>query len=102
MSLNRYAKKRDLAEPPIIQALEATGWEVWPLDKPCDLAVRKSHWPPGLVQLLEVKTGRGRKLTVAQDKRQQRQRNFLTSTGTPIVRTPTEALHAIITTAMRI
>ena len=95
MSLNRYAKRRDNAEPPIIAALEARGFDVWPLDKPCDLAVRRQHWPPGIVQLLEVKTPRSSKGSIATDRRQKKQRNFLQSTKTPIVRTPIEALTAI-------
>ena len=65
--------------------------ELWPLDYPVDLLVRfRRQW-----HLLEVKTGRGKALRVARDKRQQAQQNFLTLTGTPIVRTPLEALRAI-------
>jgi len=94
VSLQRYAKRRDTAESAIIQALEQAGFDVWQRDEP-DLFVRKSSWAPGIVQLLEVKTGRGKKLTVALDKRQQAQRNFLEVTGTPIVRTPCEALYAV-------
>ena len=95
MSLNRFAKRRDKSEPPIIQALEAAGFEVWPLDKPCDLAVRKSTWPGGIVQLLECKTPRSQKGTIAKDPRQAAQQNFLQTTGTPIVTTPIEALKAV-------
>lgn len=94
MSLIRRAKKRDTAERPIIDALEAAGFQVWQRDEP-DLFVRKDSWAPGLVQLLEVKTGRGKKLTVALDKRQEAQRNFLALTQTPIVRTPLEALRKL-------
>lgn len=94
MSPNRYAKKRDTAEPDIITALERAGFDVWQRDDP-DLFVRKPSWAPGIVQLLEVKTGRGKKLTIARDKRQEAQRNFIASTGTPIVRTPLEALKAV-------
>jgi hypothetical protein len=91
MSLNRYAVRRDISEPPIIEALERAGAEVWPLDYPVDLLVRfRGHW-----HLLECKTGRGKKLTVARDKRQKEQIAFLESTQTPIVRTPMEALRAI-------
>lgn len=91
MSLSRYAKKRDSAEPAIIEALEAAGWLVEQLDTPVDLLC----WRGGLVKLLEVKTGRGKKLTVARDKRQKAQADFLALTGTPIVRTPEEALKAV-------
>lgn len=91
MSLNRYAVRRDKAEPAIIQALEQAGAEVWPLDQPVDLLVRfRCHW-----HLLEVKTPRGKKGTARVDKRQEAQINFLQSTGTPIVKTPIEALRAI-------
>lgn len=91
MSLNRFAKKRDAAEPPVIEALERVGAEVWPLDYPVDLLVLfRKRW-----HLLEVKTGRGKKQTVKRDKRQVAQQNFISSTGTPIVRTPIEALRAI-------
>lgn len=95
MSLNRYATRRDSAEGPIIQALERCGYDVWPLDYPCDLAVRKSWWGPGLFKLLEVKTGRGKRLTVAKDKRQEAQRTFIEVTKVPIVRTPEEALRVL-------
>jgi len=87
----RYAAKRDLAEGPILDALERVGAQVWPLDYPVDLLVRfRDRW-----HLLEVKTGRGKTLAIATDKRQQAQINFLQTTNTPIVRTPQEALKAI-------
>lgn len=95
MSIKRWATKRDAAEPPIIDALERAGFEVWPVDEPCDLLCRKRDWAPGLFQALEVKTGRGKKQIVAKDKRQQAQQTFIQTTGTPIVRTPLEALKAI-------
>jgi hypothetical protein len=95
MSLKRYATRRDNAERPIIEALEQVGFEVWPLDAPCDLICRRSSWAPGIFQMLEVKTGHGKKLTIARDKRQEAQRNFIASTGTPIVRTPLEALKVL-------
>lgn len=93
--MRRYANKRDSAEPPIIEALEKAGLEVWPLDEPVDLLCRRRSWPPGMFQMLEVKTGRGKKLTVVKDKRQKAQRDFIAATGTPIVRTPLEALKAV-------
>lgn len=94
MSLNRWGKRRDSAEPAIIDALERAGFHVWQRDEP-DLIVRKDSWPPGMLQGLEVKTGRGKKLTVAVDKRQEAQRAFLAATGVPVVRTPLEALKAV-------
>lgn len=91
VSLNRYAVRRDKAEPAIVQALEQVGAEVWPLDQPVDLLVRfRKQW-----HLLEVKTPQGKAGNARQDKRQQVQINFLQSTGTPIVKTPAEALRAI-------
>lgn len=91
----RWAAKRDEAEAPIIEALVKAGFRVYPLDFPCDLAVRKDGWSPGRFQLLEVKTGRGKSLAIAKDKRQREQIEFLQLTRTPIVRTPEEALRAI-------
>lgn len=87
----RYAARRDLAEGPIVAALERVGAQVFPLDYPVDLLVRfRERW-----HLLEVKTGRGKTLAIARDKRQQVQIEFLQTTNTPIVRTPQEALTAI-------
>lgn len=91
----RWAAKRDIAESPIIYALEKAGYQVYALDYPCDLACRKSCWPAGVFQFLEVKTGHGKKLRVAKDKRQEWQTEFLANTKTPIVRTPEEALRAV-------
>lgn len=93
--MRRYAAKRDSAEPSIIEALENAGYDVRPLDYPCDLAVRGTGWPGGVFQLLEVKTGQGKKLSVKKDKRQQAQKTFLETTRTPIVRTPLEALRIV-------
>lgn len=91
MTLNRYAVRRDIAEPPVIEARERVGAQVWPLDYPVDLLVRfRERW-----HLLEVKTGRGKKQAIKRDKRQVAQQNFIATTGTPIVRTPLEALRAI-------
>lgn len=95
MTLRRYAKKRDTVEPAIVEALERAGFEVWRIDL-CDLIVRRQSWPPGRVQLLECKTPYGKKAPRARlDKRQEAQANFLSSTGTPIVTTPLEALRAL-------
>lgn len=91
MSLPRYAKRRDTAEPAIVQALEAVGALVWRLDLPCDLLVQfRGRWQP-----LEVKTPRGKAGRTAQDRRQQAQRDFLYLTGTPVVKTAQEALQAV-------
>lgn len=61
MSLNRYAKKRDLWEAEIVSALRGIGCSVEHLDTPVDLLVGFR----GRTFLLEVKTGR-KKLTESQ------------------------------------
>lgn len=95
VSLNRYAVKRDAGEPAVIDALEAAGWQVWQLDVPCDLLCWKEALGPGTFKTLEVKTGYGRALKPRVRKDQQAQTNFIAITGTPIVRTPQEALRAV-------
>ena len=92
MSLNRYATKRDAVEPDIIDAVTKAGWHCWQLDYPVDLLLWKEG--RGFV-LMEVKTGKGKNLRVYRDKRQEAQANFVNTTRTPIVRTPTEALEAL-------
>jgi len=87
MSLNRYATKRDAAEPQIIEAITTAGWHCWQLDYPVDLLL----WKEGRgFLLIEVKTGKSKIR-----KEQVNQRNFVETTGTPLVRTPEEALKAI-------
>jgi hypothetical protein len=87
----RRAAKRDLAEPPIIDALERVGAHVYPLDYPVDLLVRfRERW-----HLLEIKSKRDKSGVARIDPRQIAQRNFIESTQTPIVTTPLEALRAI-------
>jgi hypothetical protein len=56
MSLNRYAKKRDIAEKEVFSALRQCGFSVEPLDTPVDAVVgfRRRCW------LVEVKTGKRR------------------------------------------
>ncbi len=51
MTLNRYAKSRDINEPQIVQALRAVGASVTQLDKPVDLLVGYR----GRTYLMEVK-----------------------------------------------
>ena len=83
MSLNRYAKKRDIAEKGIISALEAVGVEVWILDKPVDLlTLFRGRWLP-----MEIKTGNA--------KVRKGQQAEAVSKGIPIVRTPLEALECV-------
>lgn len=95
MTMPRYAAKRDAVEANVIEGLERAGFHVWPLDYPCDLAIRKDSWAPGMVQLLEVKSRRKKDGTYVKDKRQEAQSKFLEATHCPIVTTPLEALQAL-------
>lgn len=92
MSLNRYAKKRDLSEPEIISALEKAGFKVWNY-LPVDLLtwrIDKGFRP------LECKTPYGKESPKARlDKRQKAQIEFLQVTGCPLVLTPEQALRAL-------
>ncbi len=88
MSLNRWAKNRDVNESAIIEALRKAGAIVHSLDRPCDLLVGYG----GATWLLEVKRPGG-KLTPGQER-------FMadwTGVGGPavVVRTVTEALQAV-------
>ena len=89
MTLKRWSAKRDAAEAPIVRALRQAGYEVWLLDSPCDLLLRLPRWEPGRFLCLEVKSG-----TRKADPRQSAQSAFLAATGTPVVRTPEQALCA--------
>lgn len=98
MSLNRYAKRRDVAEPAIIQALEQAHYEVLVLDKPGDLAVRRNSWVGGLFMCLEVKSARKRSGThVNRSHKAQAiaQEQKLAAYGIPVVTNPLEALRAV-------
>lgn len=95
MSINRFAKKRDAVEGDIITALERAGWHIWQLDTPCDLLLRKDHFPPGMFRMLEVKTPHGKAGKARQRNDQEAQANFIAATGTPIVTSPLEALRAL-------
>jgi hypothetical protein len=89
-----YNGKRDKAEPAIVEALQAAGYDVFRQMR-VDLAVRKSYWEPGVVMLLEAKTPQGKKGRIAIDKRQKAQIEFLAKTGVPRVSTPATALSAV-------
>lgn len=54
MSLNRYAKKRDISEPEIVTALIGCGFSVERIDTPCDLLVGFR----GRTFLVECKSGK--------------------------------------------
>jgi hypothetical protein len=65
MSLNRYAKKRDAAEPEVVSTLIQCGFSVERIDRPVDLLVglRSRCW------LIEVKSsdkGYGKRLNANQ------------------------------------
>lgn len=95
MSLARYAKKRDASEGPIIEALERANYHVWQLDRPCDLLIWREDMPPGIFRALECKTPSGKRGLAHKRNDQPEQTAFVTTTGTPIVTTPIEALRAI-------
>lgn len=89
MSLNRYAKKKDLTQDAIVKAIRGAGWFVWVLDKPVDLLC----WRPDRgFRLLESKSKRKKDGKAVLDKRQKDQMFFCEFTGTPYVTTPEEAL----------
>lgn len=67
---------------------KARGCEVYVLDKPVDLAVRRDCWPPGMVMFLEVKTGN-------EKVREGVQADAIASAGIAVVRTPMEAVNAV-------
>lgn len=94
MTLNRYAKKRDANESPIIKALEACGCSVEPIDV-IDLLVERA----GKLFLLEVKGARNkrgdaRRLTP-------RQVAFRRRFTVHVVVTPADALRAVGLVDMR-
>jgi hypothetical protein len=72
-------------EKPIVDTLRAIGWHVTRIsgEGAPDILVRKRNDPSGWCQGFEVKSGKGAR-TAAQDE-----------TQWPIVRTVSEALHAI-------
>jgi len=90
--MRRRFVRRDIAEAPIVQALEAAGFMVWRLIKPCDLLVWRADkgW-----RALEVKTPVTASGNPAKRKDQQKQKDFLELTGTPIVKSAIEALLAL-------
>jgi hypothetical protein len=89
----KYAKKRDLAESGIVEALQATGCWVW-RELPVDLLVRLPRDPPGILRVLECKTPRPSG-EWSKDKRQQKQAEFIQVTGTKYATTPEQALRAL-------
>lgn len=88
MSLNRYAKRRDKTEKPLIKELRQCGFQVRQQDFP-DLAVRRLTWPAGMVRLLEVNG------VTRYRKRSQKQLDFLKNWQIPIVTSLEDALSVL-------
>jgi hypothetical protein len=88
MSLNRFAKRRDETERPIVDGLRTLGYQVRQQDVP-DLVVRRPDWPAGKVVLLEVEgITKNRKRGLAQ-------LGFIRAWRIPIVKTLEEAVRAL-------
>lgn len=85
----KYAPRRDLSEPDIVDGLEAIGWECVRLsseDLP-DLLCR--HRATGRLELLECESGHYKR------KRKQSQLDMLAAWRVPIVKTFAEAARAL-------
>ncbi len=85
----RRAARRDIAEPGIVEALEAIGCKVY-RDLPGDLLIHRPMWGAGWFRVHEIKTG-----TRKTQKKQTRQREFQQATGVPTIRTADDALKDI-------
>ena len=86
MSMPKYAKRIDQAQPAIVKALRKAGVRVWIISEPCDLLTQfRGRWQP-----LEVKN-----LDARPRSDQVEQQQFLAETGVPMVRTPEQALAAV-------
>jgi len=56
VSLNRYAKRRDANEKPLVAAAIQMGAQLWPLDEPCDwLMLWRRTWYPVEIK---IRTGK--------------------------------------------
>lgn len=93
MSSNRrYDAKRDQSELAIAEALRTAGYRVY-RTLPVDLLITHPTFPRGWARVMEAKTltktGKRRKR-----KDQPEQDAFIAETGTPVVGTPEQALHA--------
>ncbi len=92
--VSHYAKRRDLSEPDIVDALEKAGCKVYRA-LPVDLLVRVPRDPPGVLRTLECKTNERKDGTAKLDKRQKEQAEFCALTGTPYVTTAEQALREV-------
>jgi len=91
MSRRPYLKatKRDDAEAPIVEALEAAGFVVYKLDSPCDLMV--GTWGAGWV-LMEVKTPGPNQKRVQESQRELEEESSRRCLPFCFVRTPKDAM----------
>lgn len=92
MSLNRYAKKTDQSQAPIVEALREVGFHVWVIGWPCDLLIWRID--KGF-RVLECKTPYNKDGSQKKRKDQQKQIEFLQLTGCPIALDPEQALRAL-------
>ncbi len=88
MSLNRYAKRRDATEKPLVRQLRQCGFQVRQQDFP-DLIVRRLTWPAGVVKLLEVDG------VTRYRRRSPKQLEFLKNWQIPIVTSLEDALSVL-------
>lgn len=97
MSFNRYARKADTSQQPIVDTLREAGVQVWVIGWPVDLLVR--YWSNELRryvwQPLECKSPYGKEGKQRVRKDQLDQAEFIRETGTPIVLTGEQALRAL-------
>lgn len=94
MSINRYARKTDTAQPGIVDDLRKLGWVVVVIGKPVDLLVRRKAWPANVWRCLEVKTPT-KTGKIVLDKRQREQIAFCADYDVPKVATLEQALRAL-------
>lgn len=95
MKYRRFDAKRDKAEPAIVEALEAAGWEVH-RELPVDLLLLKRKDGAVQVKLLEAKTAHGKRNPKAKVRKDQPVQNeFCARWSIPKPTTPIEALIAV-------
>lgn len=95
----RYAvrpSRRDLAEAPIVDALEKAGWTVY-RELPVDLlCLKRINYETVEVRLLEAKTAQGKRNPKARVRKEQVVQNeFVERWSIPKPTTPFEALLAV-------
>jgi hypothetical protein len=86
VGLNRYAKKVDSTQAEIVAALRKAGIQVWIISTPADLlTLYHGRWRP-----LECKPPKRKRND------QPEQDEFLKQTKVPVVRTPEDAIVAVL------